>query len=452
MYRFASLVLLVMITVPAIFFIQLPKHRISESEKRALQQAPGFPVTYAELDSFPGRVDAYVNDHFPSRIQLVSIAERVKYHFGLHQRSEEKIIVLRPKKQTPAPKPNIDSVATADKDTFVYPDDGEEVEHFYSAGILIHNGAVFTLNSGSPKMSPYFSRMLNDYANKLQGRTKVYSCVAPLSSAFIPSSKYQKYYTRNESTLNAIRDNLDPQVGFCDVLGEMNRHRDKQLFFGTDHHWTAYGAYYAYQSFCKAAGLTPVPLEAMTRKVRYPVWGSLYELTRDQAVKDHPDSLVYFMPRVATSAVKYNAYNYDRPTKTSVFCECNNYILFLCGDAPLIRITTGVKNGRKAVVIKNSMGNAFAVYLVNHYEEIWVQDFRYSKHNLTELIQKQNINDLIFGLGMYGAMTHGTIGMMRNLATIKGGSPPPAAPKIQPADTIKAEATATKDTLSPSAN
>ena len=61
------------------------------------------------------------------------------------------------------------------------------------------------------------------------------------------------------------------------------------------------------------------------------------------------------------------------------------------------------------------MGNAFVVYLVSHYEEIYVVDFRYSKHNMVSLIRDNKINDLIFGMGMYGAMSRGTIQMMRNL-------------------------------------
>ncbi|MDP5076104.1 MAG: hypothetical protein NWP82_06450, partial [Flavobacteriales bacterium] len=92
-----------------------------------------------------------------------------------------------------------------------------------------------------------------------------------------------------------------------------------------------------------------------------------------------------------------------------------------------------------ACVIKNSMGNAFAVYLVHHYEEIWVVDFRYSKHNLMTLLRDNGINDLIFGMGMYGAMSRGTIQMMRNLGFKKAVTPsaettPIEGQSITPAD------------------
>jgi hypothetical protein len=81
-----------------------------------------------------------------------------------------------------------------------------------------------------------------------------------------------------------------------------------------------------------------------------------------------------------------------------------------------MKITTNVKNGKKIAVVKNSMGNAFVVYLISHYEQIYVVDFRYSKHNLLKIMKDAQVNDLVFAVGMYAAVSRGTIGMMQNLA------------------------------------
>jgi len=161
----------------------------------------------------------------------------------------------------------------------------------------------------------------------------------------------------------------------------------------------------------------------------------MYQHTQDPTVRAHPDTMEYWVPKVQTEAVKFGPYNTDKPSKTKVFYESssggNTYSTFLGGDEPLIRIQTGIKNGKKAVVIKNSMGNAFAVFLVNHYQEIWVVDLRYSKQNLTKIIKENNINDIVFAVGMYAAMSKGTIGMMRRLTTQSGVYVPPPAP-IEP--------------------
>ena len=47
----------------------------------------------------------------------------------------------------------------------------------------------------------------------------------------------------------------------------------------------------------------------------------------------------------------------------------NSYSVFLQGDYPLTKITTNIKNGRKIAVVKESFGNAFSPFLVNHYED-----------------------------------------------------------------------------------
>lgn len=54
----------------------------------------------------------------------------------------------------------------------------------------------------------------------------------------------------------------------------------------------------------------------------------------------------------------------------------NKYLAFISGDTPLMHIKTDVGNGKKIVVIKESYGNAFVPFLVNHYEEVYVVDPR----------------------------------------------------------------------------
>jgi hypothetical protein len=147
--------------------------------------------------------------------------------------------------------------------------------------------------------------------------------------------------------------------------------------------------------------------------------------------------------------VRYSEYNYNSPQRVSVFANSNGgnmYSTFVSGDHPLIKITTGVKNGRKCAVVKNSMGNAFSVFLISHYEEIYVVDFRYSKHNLMSLIRENKIDDLIFAVGLYATMSNGTINMMRRLASHAGMAPP--APPTKPSnDTIRKSPNQQPDTL-----
>lgn len=428
-----------LLAIPTLYFI-LPKQKISMDEKRKLAIIPELNYNSYIKGAWADSIDEYVDDHFPFRTSMIDLAVQLQAWKGIHTNKQEKVFVVEKHND----KEQHDE-SDSSKSKMNYLDDFEQS---YSGSMLIINGCVYPMGGGSPKMSKYFSKMVSEYAHQLEGETRVFSAVAPLSSAFIPVEKYKHYNTQNKNTLNAIGTSLTNGAIFCDVFGEMNKHASEKMYFSTDHHWKPIGAYYAYVAFCKAAGFEPVPLEKMEKRTKYNFLGTLYQHTLDLSVKNNPDTMEYYIPNVATTAVKYSEYGFDKPMKSKVFYHSSSggftYSTFIGGDAPLMRINTNVKNGKKAIVIKNSYGNAFAVYLISHYEEIWVVDFRYSKQNLIEIIRKNKINDMIFAIGMYGAMSNGTINMMRNLGKQSGIYIPPK-PVVNDSIPSNSE-TITKDT------
>lgn len=435
------LFLLVLATGMGLLYLVEPQE-VSMDEKRRLASLPGFSWENYASGSWADSIDRYINDQFPERNTLIRLASYLRSARGLRRASEEKIIVIRKPGPAPAPENQAGNPATdTAKEDLAGTENPEKTDsvpliqvdfdEYFWRSLLIWNGRVFPLQGGSPKASAGFARMLSEYAGRLKGKTRVFSAVPPLSSAFIPDEKYRKFHALNRKTLEGIRSNLSNGAIYCDVFSELDQHVNERLYFGSDHHWTARGAYQGYAAFCKAAGFSPVPKENMDRKIRYKFLGSFYHLIRDKSIREHPDTFEYFVPRISTSAVRFGASDF-RAVKSGAFCHgCsggNSYSTFVCGDNPLMRITTANKNGRKAMVIKNSMGNAFAVYLISHYEEVWVMDFRYSNHNLSDLIEKYQINDLIFSIGMHSAMSSGTIRRMRNLAFQHGAPPAPLPP------------------------
>ncbi len=432
-----------LLAIPTLFFL-LPKQKISVDEKRKLAIVPHLNYDNYIKGAWADSLDEFVDDHFPFRSKMIDYAVEVQSWKGIRMEKQEKVFVTqkKTKKKHIIPKDTTESKIN-------YLDDFEQA---YSGSMLIINGSVYPMGGGSPKMSKKFSKMVSEYAEELNGETRVFSAVAPLSSAFIPVEKYKHYNTQNKKTLKAIGASLTNGAIFCDVFDEMNKHAGEKMYFSTDHHWKPIGAYYAYVAFCKAAGLEPVPLNKMEKKVKYNFLGSLYQHTLDLSVKKNPDTMEYYVPKVATTAVRYSPYGFDNQTKSKVFYHTssggNTYSTFIGGDAPLMRINTNVKNGKKAIVIKNSYGNAFTVYLISHYEEIWVVDFRYSKQNLIDIIKDNNINDMIFAIGMYGAMSNGTIKMMRNLGKQRGVSEPKKKSKEETISTTNEEEVTPKDSIS----
>jgi len=427
-----TILFLLCVSLTPVLYFYLPKQKVSQDEKRELATFPKLTFNSYVKGKWADSVDNFVDDNFPFRQELIKMAIAVKSYKGIRLKNKEVLFV--PVKNNDLQQHHAGDTTRGKLDFL------DDFDLSYNGTLIILDGCVYPMGGGNTSMSKHFSKMVNEYAEELKGETRVFSAVAPLSSAFMPVEKYAHYYGQNKRTLAAIGANLSKDAYFCDVFDELDKHKDQRLFFKTDHHWKPIGAYYAYVAFCKAAGKEPVPLEEMDQKVKYNFLGSLYQKTLDPTVGANPDTMEYFVPKVASTAEYYGEYGFNNPKKSKVFYHSssggNTYSTFLGGDVPLMKINTTTKNGKKVVVIKNSMGNAFTPFLISHYEEIWVVDFRYSKQNLLEIIRKNKIDDMIFAVGMYAAMSDGTINMMRRLGKQNGDYIPPK--KVAQPDSLSA--------------
>ena len=72
------------------------------------------------------------------------------------------------------------------------------------------------------------------------------------------------------------------------------------------------------------------------------------------------------------------------------------YDLFMGGDNPLTIIENpNISDGSSCLVLKESYGNVFVPFLVDHYETVYAVDFRYSDMNILDYVKQHNIQDLI---------------------------------------------------------
>ena len=83
----------------------------------------------------------------------------------------------------------------------------------------------------------------------------------------------------------------------------MAAHTDEYLYFRSDHHWTTLGAYYAYRTFAKVAGFTPVDKNTLQTGKLSPFLGLFYKDTKSTALSNDPDYVEYFIPPVNTTAI-----------------------------------------------------------------------------------------------------------------------------------------------------
>ncbi|MDR2670421.1 MAG: hypothetical protein LBC26_01705, partial [Oscillospiraceae bacterium] len=205
---------------------------------------------------------------------------------------------------------------------------------------------------------------------------------------------------------------LAPGVRTVDAHAALSRHTDEYIFFRTDHHWTALGAYYAYTAFCESAGLSYRDISEFTTGVYENFVGSMYGFTakypQSRVLRDNPDSLTYYLPIVPSTETVYSAGRLEDGRTAPVVAKSvsdtyeNKYVCFIDGDNPLSVIRSENGSGRSIVVIKESYGNAFIPFLTSHYETIYIVDPRHVNGkgqpglNLLELVRTQDIDDVLF--------------------------------------------------------
>jgi len=306
-----------------------------------------------------------------------------------------------------------DSLAIPDR---ILPDDGQVGAR--KGPVFIFKNRGFELFSGGASMGKQYADVINMYSRLKIPNLKIYNLVIPNGFEFEITEKYKDLVKPAKEAINAIFAAEDPEIIKVNPVDEIRRHRTEYIYFNTDHHWTSLGAYYAYRSFCQAAGLIPVSLDTIPSKVKPGFLGFLYRVSRSAVLKNNPDSVRYYQfPDsldfyIGSSSIGYWA-------KSKMYAEQvsgdNSYSVFLQGDLPICKMETQHKNGRKIALVKESYGNAFAPFLINNYEKVIVVDQRSYKGDFIAMLKAEGINELLFINNIFAAHTQFHIDDIRKL-------------------------------------
>lgn len=248
-----------------------------------------------------------------------------------------------------------------------------------------------------------YAATINTFAAKVPDK-KVYCMLVPTRIAFYGPEEYRTGSHSAPDGINIAYSQLSPSVTSIDAYSALLQHTDDYIYFRTDHHWTARGAYYAYSAFCDKNGLSHAPLSAYQSGRLDNFVGTMYRYTNSENLKNNPDYVEYFMPIVEASGEFYSspAMSDGKPLRiisTNITDTSSKYMCFIQGDKPLERIVTSNQNGKKILVIKESYGNAMVPFLLENYNEVYVLDPRQDgvkDMNLTEFVNNNGINEILF--------------------------------------------------------
>ena len=161
----------------------------------------------------------------------------------------------------------------------------------------------------------------------------------------------------------------NPSVVNVPLFDALKLHNNEYIYFRTDHHWTQLGAYYGYVEYCKAKGFTPVSLDSLEKRSFPGFLGSFYNDSPNDAMAADGDT-------------------YDTE---------NLYLIFSAGDQPYEKVTnSAINDGSACIVLKESFGNVFVPFLTNHYQNVYVIDYRYYTGDLVQLARDTGAKDVLF--------------------------------------------------------
>ena len=277
--------------------------------------------------------------------------------------------------------------------------------------IIVVGDNAMDIPTANNEVIDSYADAVNNLSQALGSDVRTISLVTPNSGEFYsPESSHTGSHSQKDMIdrcYNAMNDNIVT----VDAYPALRDHADEYIYFRTDHHWTALGAYYAYTQYCKATGFEPVPLDQFQTGTYENFLGSMYTYTQkypqSQALKDNPDTLTYYLPIVETHAKYYSDATLSDGIAISVVYTklaenvSNKYLCFIGGDTPVCVVETAVEDGPVCMVLKESYGNAFVPFLTSHYSKIIVIDPRQFNQDgkpsldLPAFAKEQGVDDLL---------------------------------------------------------
>lgn len=201
--------------------------------------------------------------------------------------------------------------------------------------------------------------------------------------------------TYNEEIFyNMLSDRLsgDVLVPVYDLLYE---HKDEDIYYKTDHHWTTTGAWYGYQAYLKSCGEDTKIADSKNKlkKVSDDFLGTTYSKVNIYTKKD---KIEIYEPDNKMKVI----YNLGEKTDDTFYQpefleKKDKYSIFFGGNQALLEITGGRHDGRTLLVIKDSFANCMIPFLAEDYEKVVVADMRQLNAGMSMLIKMYKPTDVL---------------------------------------------------------
>lgn len=337
------------------------KKTFSETENRVLQSKPNFSIERLFEGRFISKYEKYKVDQFFDRDFWIDV--KVKTDKLLLKKSSNGVYL--------------------GKDDYLLEDFEKPVEENVSKNLKAINAFSEKYKDVKQYMliSPTAVSILND---KL-----------PMAA---PVEDQQKYLDNYSNKLNS-------NINFVDTYTTLLEHKNEDLFYRSDHHWTTLGAFYSYQKLAENMDLNAkdsddYDIELVTNSFE----GAL--ASKSGYKTKQKDRIKVYIPKDENDQVVVSYEEEQKKTATLYDSEKLNekdkYQVFLGGNHPLVKINTTSDSGKTLLIFKDSYANCFVQFLTSHFSKIILVDPRYYYEDIDELMKTEGVSDVLY---LYNANT-----------------------------------------------
>ncbi len=368
--------------------IMMPQKGFSATENRYLKKRPAFTVKGLLDGSFGTDYETALSDQFPARDAWIGIkvmAERAQgrrdvngVYFGKDDYLIEKF----------------------DREDI----EGEQLDRNLETVAAFVQKAEETLGKDRVRvmMVPTASQVLTDRLPFLAApydQSRVTERLGELlAGASGGMAAEERFEMRADKTSGLARQE---EMAFLVSVEEMlAEHRQENIYYKTDHHWTVLGAYYGYRAWAESVGITPWEQEAFTiQTVSDEFLGTVSSKVN---LPQKPDSIELYLPKTEQGyEVCYDGDAKPSPMYAYQALEGKDkYAVYLDGNHGLTKIycpaaAQGDGAGRKLLLIKDSFAHSFVPFAANHFEETYMIDLRYFNLSPQTFLEEKGITDVL---------------------------------------------------------
>lgn len=365
----------------------IPEKTFSEAENRYLAKRPAISWETVKDGSFGRDYERYLSDQFPFRNSFIgakTLAEEAQFKKEINGVFLGKDGYL------------MEALYPEDLDRELYEKNLERLGRF-----AVTQAETLGKDHVRIMLVPSASQILTDKLPEMAapfGQKQVVSELGlKLTSELGPETRSSLEPRSGLEPRSDLSTLLVPVSSALETAWSENPGENARLYYRTDHHWTSYGAFIAYETWMKSLGMTPLSLEDFeVQTVSSTFYGTIHsKLNRAAAA----DSIRLFIPQSQSNfQVSYdgNEEIFNTLYSMDALKTKDQYRIFLDGNHGWTKIRNpDSKSGRSLLIIKDSYAHCFAPFAALHFDQVHMLDLRYYNGRISDFIEEQNITDTL---------------------------------------------------------